>query len=450
MSLRKPVWTEGLFITEHHFQQQDRYHEELIALRLQAVSGPTWGVLELKVDTDALSRGTFVLQRLRALMPDGTPIDCGGGGREPLPSSRDANSVFGPTLRSLPVYLALPNASESRGNVGKEGASTGRFSAEVSGAAEFNAGGRHLELNWARPQFSILLGNEVREGHSTIQIAELLRTQAGALVLKDTFVPPSLNIASSDFMTQSVRRVANAMSTRARALAASRRQRSEAQVDADVHDISKMLFLGVLNRSIPRFAHLLDSADTHPEAAYLALVELAGELCTFVPEADPSTLPKYNYLDLGDCFELASARALALINTLVSERFVQIPLERREDGMYLGKLEDRSILRHEFFIAARGTLSDAEIHQQLPKLSKIASWNVIGNLLNQAVNGARIQLEYRPSGALPVRPGLTFFRVQRTPEYWPEIVSTGTIAIYHPLPREAIELSLYAVDPENL
>ena len=49
-----------------------------------------------------------------------------------------------------------------------------------------------------------------------------------------------------------------------------------------------------------------------------------------------------------------------------------------------------------------------------------------------------------------MRPGVSFFRVQNTPEYWPDIQGTGTIAIYHPLPKEAVELSLYAVDPENL
>ena len=34
--MRKLVWTEGLFITQHHFQQLDRYHEELLAERMRA------------------------------------------------------------------------------------------------------------------------------------------------------------------------------------------------------------------------------------------------------------------------------------------------------------------------------------------------------------------------------------------------------------------------------
>jgi hypothetical protein len=45
---------------------------------------------------------------------------------------------------------------------------------------------------------------------------------------------------------------------------------------------------------------------------------------------------------------------------------------------------------------------------------------------------------------------MMFFRMQKTADYWPDIQGTGTIALYHPLPREALNLVLYAVDPENL
>ena len=32
----KPIWTEGLLVSQHHFQQQDRYHETLLRERLGA------------------------------------------------------------------------------------------------------------------------------------------------------------------------------------------------------------------------------------------------------------------------------------------------------------------------------------------------------------------------------------------------------------------------------
>lgn len=449
MTVRKPFWTEGLFISEHHLQEQDRYHEAYVDSRLAALGRPSWGVLELEWDTDALGRGQLLMTRVLAVMPDGTPLDCGIGADAP-PPMRDINEKFGPALRSLPVYLAIPGASPSRGNVGVEGTSSGRFARTSGLVADYNAGGREHEVNWVVPQTKILVGDESREGYSTLQVADLLRTANGTIVCRDTFVPPCLALSGSTFLYGGARRIANAVVTRARAVAATRRQRSDSRVEFDAGDVSKMLLLATLNRAIPVFSHFAESEHIHPEEFYVELAALAGELCSFVPDVDPASLPKYSYLNLGDTFEPLIARALSLINTMVDERYVEVPLKRREDGMYLGRVEDPRILRHEFFLAARGTLSEAELHQQLPKLSKIASWGQIGALLNAAVNGARVELEFRPSSALPIRPGVSFFKIQKTPEYWPDIQGTGTIAIYHPLGQEAVSLSLYAVDPENL
>jgi type VI secretion system protein ImpJ len=118
--------------------------------------------------------------------------------------------------------------------------------------------------------------------------------------------------------------------------------------------------------------------------------------------------------------------------------------------MYLGKMEDPKVLRYEFFLAAQGSVPEQQVRDRLPKLLKIASWNQIGAILNSAINGARIELDYRPPGALPIKPGMTFFKVQRTPEFWGDIAGTGTIALYQPVDPASLNLTLYADDPQNI
>ncbi|HSC88052.1 MAG TPA: type VI secretion system baseplate subunit TssK, partial [Polyangiaceae bacterium] len=61
MSTKKPVWTEGLFITEHHLQQQDRYHEGRLEERLATGSRANWGLMDLQIDMESLGRGQFAL-----------------------------------------------------------------------------------------------------------------------------------------------------------------------------------------------------------------------------------------------------------------------------------------------------------------------------------------------------------------------------------------------------
>ena len=47
-------------------------------------------------------------------------------------------------------------------------------------------------------------------------------------------------------------------------------------------------------------------------------------------------------------------------------------------------------------------------------------------------------MEYRPPGALPIKPGVTFFKVIRTPDFWGDIAGTGTIALYQPVDPNAL------------
>jgi type VI secretion system protein ImpJ len=81
---------------------------------------------------------------------------------------------------------------------------------------------------------------------------------------------------------------------------------------------------------------------------------------------------------------------------------------------------------------------------------KIASSNQIGALMNSAVTGAPVELEYRPPSALPIQPGIHWFRLGRTPEFWADIVATGTFALYHPFDPGSMNVALYAVESQSL
>lgn len=451
MIQRKPIWTEGLFVTQHHLQQQDLYHEVLVQERVRSLVPYCWGVSELLVDERALSAGQFRMTRLVAVLPDGTPVsfseeDAGA------PPPRPIADVFGAHLASLPVYVGLPHVRQGNPTVHVDGATAApiRYCGVPSQVMDVNTGTGAQDTSWAQPNLRLLLGDESRENFDTIQVAELVRAAAGAIVLRDTFVPPTLRIDAAPFLVSGLHRVLTAMTTRQRSLAASRSQRSASRIEFQAGDVAKYWLLNILNESIPVVSHFVEHGNCHPETTYVELCRLVGKLCSFATDADPSEIPKFNYLALGDVFEPLFARAVSLINTVIAEQFTEIPLQRRDDGMHLGKIEDAGLLRKAFFLAVGGTLSEVELRDKLPKLTKIASWGQIGPLLNSAINGLRLELEYRPPGALPVRPGLVYFKLQKTPEYWQDVQGTGTIALYHPLPKDAVSLSLYVIDPSSI
>lgn len=451
MKPRKLVWTEGLFVTQHHFQQLDRYHEWLSSERLRAAVPYDWGVLEVEVDERALAAEQFKLNRLSVILPDGSPVEHGEGTGDPVPP-RAFGTAFPAQVKSLDVFIALSHESDNMPNVDLDGKSGGvvRYLREQASVLDVNTGVGEHNLQYARPNLSLLFGDERKDAFDAIRIAQITRAPTGLPALRESFIPPVLRVGASSYLVGRFRKLLATLAAKQRTLADSRRQRTAAAVEFQASDSAKFWLLNALNVSIPSISHIVDHATDHPEQAYLHLAQLIGHLCTFAVDGDPTTIPKFNYLELGDVFEPMFDRAHKLLEAVLAERFVEIPLTKREDGMFLGQITDSNLLRYTFFLAATGTVPEAQLRDRMPKLTKIASWSQIGAILNSAVNGLKMELEYTPPGALPIKPGVVFFKVVRTPEYWNDIAGTGTIAIYQPIDPQGVTLHLYAVDPTNL
>jgi predicted component of type VI protein secretion system len=127
-----------------------------------------------------------------------------------------------------------------------------------------------------------------------------------------------------------------------------------------------------------------------------------------------------------------------------------VPLERRSDGIYLGKLEQLDA--REVFVAVRSTSSQTLVHERAPQVLKIADWTQIYDVVKQARHALRLEVEWQPSAALPLEPGACFLRLRKEGAFWKGIERSGTIALY--LPRETewqgASLSLYTIDPRHL
>ena len=453
MRVRKPVWTEGLFITQHHFQQQDRYHESLLEARLHALSSYDWGLESLEIDERALSVGQLRVTRIIGVLPEGTPVAVGPHLDDVIPPRPIAPSALPPSITTLDVYVGLANEAETAANVELEErpGSPARYIREQVAVPDFNTGASEHPLMWGRRNLRIVLGDEARDAFVGIRVAQLTRSTTGEIILRHDFVAPVLKTEASSYLTNGFRRLLDVLTSKQRSLAENRRQRTKAAVEFQASDTAKFWLLHTINSHIPSFAHIVAQGTTHPEDAYLVLASLIGQLCTFAVDGDPTTIPAFNFLDLGDSFGPMFQRAQYLLDVVVAEKFVEIPLTKREDGMYLGQFEDRTVLQYEFFIIATGAgVQEEQLRDRIPKLAKIASWSQITSIRNSAVNGAKLELEYRPPGALPLKQGGVYFRLKKTTDFWNDIAGTGSIAIYQPLEPEAVDLQLIAVDPKNL
>ncbi|MEY4548208.1 MAG: protein ImpJ/VasE [Pseudomonadota bacterium] len=446
----KPIWSEGVLITQHHFQQQDRYHEQLLGERLKALAHYDWGVLELQIDQAALATRQLELLRVHAIWPDGVSVECGGASECPCPEPRSFEAALGPETRALAVYLGLARELPGQLQVNEaEGEGTRRYLAAVRTVRDSN-GAAEAEVEWARPNLRLFFGDEPQHGYSTLRIAELVRDAGGNALLRDNYVPPVLRLSSAPFLLNGLHRVLSATISRQRQLASERARRQPGQIEFHATAAQRFWLLHVLNGAIPGLRHLFDTGHAHPEELYLALSSFAGQLCSFSGNLEPTSLPSFDYLALGSCFEELFARLLVQVAVEVESPYCEVQLERRSDGIYLGKLEQLG--ERELFVALRSSSSDALVRERAPQVLKIADWTQIYDVVKQARHALRAEVEWQPSAALPLEPGTCFLRLRKEGAFWRGIERSGTVALY--LPRDAewqgASLSLYTIDPKYL
>lgn len=438
---RKPIWTEGLLVSQHHFQQQDRYIESLVHDRLRAVSHYDWGVSELKIDERGFAAGQFRLQRFSAIWPDGASVTCGEGSGIALPEPRDLPS----DAQRIEIYIGLASEHEPA-QVSLDGTGVRRYVRDLHSTVDTNTGTSPQEVEWARPNLRILFGNERRDGFACLRVAELLRQETGQFVVLDTRLPPLLNVAAAPFLLGGVRRVLSNIVARQQQLFGERRGRQSAGAEFHATEVRSFLLLQALSGAIPELNHLLDTPRAHPEEAYLVLARLAGTLSCFSTDVDPTELPKFNYLELGETFEALFATVLRLVSGGTERAYTEIALEHRPDGMFIGRIPEPKLLSYEFFVAVKANIPEALVRERAPGVLKLAGWSHIYDVVKHARTGVKVSVEWSPSGALPHKPGLCLFRVAREGQYWEEVAKTSTIALYLPSDGDwaGAEVALYA------
>lgn len=69
----KVIWSQGMFLLPHHFQQETRYLEHLVDSRARALAPHGWGFTELVLDEALLSVGRLGIVRASGILPTARP-----------------------------------------------------------------------------------------------------------------------------------------------------------------------------------------------------------------------------------------------------------------------------------------------------------------------------------------------------------------------------------------
>jgi type VI secretion system protein ImpJ len=430
----KVAWSEGVLLLPQHFQQLDRYHESLLAARLDAIDSLNWGALHVELDERALQQNQVSLTAFEGIMPDGTPVVVRSLAGQQPPKQRPLLEHFQPAQKSLLVYLAVPRERAGVTNYAHDGDQL-RYALRARKLPDLTRDDRHADVQLAVPNLRLLFSGESRDGFSALPIAEIVRDDNGQPSLSKSYIPPCLRISSAPAVTRRLERLLSGMVARFRVLTEARRITGEGRVEFNAADVTRYLQLHALNSMFPSLYHLANRRDASPRTAFLQLSQLAGQLATFAPDGDMTTPLDFDFSDLEQSFDRVFELCERLLAALDSDRYVQCQLQLQSNSRYYADLTDVRIDACErFLLGIDSNLARALVAEEITKRAKLASHGDIEFVLSRNVSGIRIKLCEKPPAELPTRPGLTYFELPAPEEdvYWKHVRKDKNLVVWLP------------------
>lgn len=431
------VWQEGMFLRTQHFQQHDRWTEQLVRGCVQALRPHPWGLIEYAINRDLLATGRFALAAAVGVFEDGTPFAIPGEADHPPPLDLPENA------RNVLVYLALPIRQAGAVEVG-DNATEGRYKSQPFEALDtHSASPQPADLQIGRLNMRYLLETEERAGYLCIGLARITEVTADRrVVLDERWVPPALVCSAATPLSGLVAELAGMLNQRGEALAA----RMTAPGQSGVAQVADFLLLQSINGWQNVLAHWGNTGNVHPESLYTTLVQMAGEFATFLETRRPTPYPAYRHDDLQRSFAPVVADLRRALSAVLEQNAIPIPLREARHGVRVGPISDRSILRASgFVLTVQCDMPSETLRRVFPSQVKIGAVEHIRELVNVALPGIAVRALPVAPRQLPYYAGATYFELDRASPHWQQMQNSGGFAIHVSGDLPNLRLELWAI-----
>ncbi|MCO4157983.1 type VI secretion system baseplate subunit TssK [Citrobacter amalonaticus] len=435
----KVMWREGTLMRPHHLQQQQRYNDYVNNLRFRTINDLSWGFTELSLNDELLAQGKIMIDSASGTLPDGTVFSIPD--QDALPDPLHPDSF--PDEESRIVYLALPVASDVRCEV-SYGQQIGRYRLNDTSVRDLhseNGDARALVLGQLTPR--IMCGADDMSAYATLPLCRIKDRRAdGSLMLDDSFIPTCQNIYVSTRLREFLREVQEAVGGRANDLA----NRIGSPAQSGIADVAEFMMLQLLNRNQTRFTHRARRPQLHPEAFYLDLAGLLGELMTFTePSRLPCPLDVYDHRNLTETFSTLLPEVKRALHTVLSPRAVNLPLHLR-DGIWQVDVHDSTLLQSATFVlAVAAKMETQQLQRQFIQQSKISSPEKIRNMVSVQIPGIPLHTLMVAPRQLPYHAGFSYFELDKSGAVWADVVSAGAVALHVSGSFPDLNMQLWAI-----
>lgn len=440
-SEKRVVWSEGMLLQPQHFQQNTRYFEQLIRSYSSTYHPDSFGFSSIQIDKSYLKSGKLYVTQASGVLPDGTHFSFPSHDTPPQPIDISEEDL------STTIYLAVcvrkSNNTELTRNLNN--LKSYRFAAEeieLVDTSESSSEKKPIEVSGLN--FVLLKSTQNLDEFDRLSICKISDiTQNGQVKLADNFIPPSINIKVNPVVSAFLVELLSLAEHRAASLAA----RVSVAGKASASEISDFLMLQSLNRYLPKFRHLSNTQHITPTSLYLELIEVIGDLATFIkPDKLAPTLPTFNQLNLTEVFKDVFDELRQLFNTVLEQNSIKIPLVEKKYGIRVGMISDKTLFKTgSFILAVTADISADDIRKYFPPQVKIGAVDQIKELVNVQLPGILLNNLAVAPREISYQRNYVYFELLPNGEYWNKLVQTGNIAIHIGSNFPGLSMELWAI-----
>ncbi|QGP53556.1 type VI secretion protein, family [Piscirickettsia salmonis] len=417
MDTGKVVWSEGLFLKPHHFQQQDRYFETLLTQHQLSLHKYAWGIKSITISSIDLQQSKLTIQQCSAIFPDGTFINAGQGDI----SSLTLDNIETNTI----IYLAITKSNEVGLEVDLEGTpSKTRYNA-IRKKVKNTTDSLNEYEDLIVSKLNIFLTTDNNADFEYIPILQFSKYKSdNTPTFRTDFFPPLLysqgNPAIQSLLEDSVQIL-------------QQRRHSLATRFADNSSIDRgmvgLLILQSINRYLPLLEHALDHNHIPPIKIFEYLLQLINEVATFTTKPRYYEKITYDHIHLYNSFHKLNQALHQVLNYVIEDNIIEIPINYMDNSVFLGSLE-KITPNHRIILAVSGKINKDIIRNQLPYLIKIASPDEINDLIRLQLPGIPIDTIIRLPYNIPFYENTSYFEINHFHDKWESLIHSRSIAMH--------------------
>ena len=457
-NLQPVFWHQGLFLQPQHFQLSELYQQSLIRPLQQHLHPHFWGVIKLNLLDSALEQRRCEITSAECLFPDGSYIRLN---ENAIINERSFEDDWVESDKPFTIYLGLKKLSAYEDNVAivdhyeQLDKLNTRYvckpdPTDIKDIYQQGAPAQSKLLNYV---IQVIWETELDKysDRMLMPIAKVVRAENGINV-ESEFCPPMLNIGVNEHLHRLIKDIRDDITGRITQLESyDRHKKNSSNFDATL--LRYKLATRTLSRYIPKLFHITEDQQIHPWQVYGLMRELIAEVSTFTETVNVlgennerlRLLPKYNHLDIGDCFVKAKSLLTTLLNeiTVGPQFIVDMPLV---NNVYKADIPQEFFEQSvDFYLIISSQDNFQQQQHSLLTTAKLAAVDMVEVLAERSLPGVGLIHIPHPPADMPRRPDANYVRLDTHDEQWTVIERHKDIALLWDEAPEDVKIELVIV-----